>query len=441
MQKDSNYAARNYQSLSNDVYLNLGQAYYTLHDYDQSLRYMYKAINIQPNSGLEYVTIGNSLFNNHLYDEALEYYDKAIATDNNYANAYYGRGLIYYEQSNYGLALDMFNQYLSSHDISNSERFEGNLYKIYCYIYLQDYEQAEALIKYLQTDYEDSNDLEFARVKGYFYSLTKSFDETEAYYKTVKSTMADVDGQSLLGEYYYEQELYSLALKEFLGLNEKYPQHIPLQQYILYSYSALQEYEENTLKYAKLSTDINSMNTYSNDLIRIALERMNPIGDQIRSFVTNNYLYHKSTPSSLEDLKKLFPNHDMDNKNISDSVEAIRKDDDYFTYTLFEEDYDLLDEFRQIYILIDEYSASASEMLTLVLKTYLDNVTVIGIPSFGKGVGQLIYANHERKLLVYIVNHFWNVHEQNIMYTGITPDIIVDSDNLEDYLAAIPADK
>ncbi len=90
--------------------------------------------------------------------------------------------------------------------------------------------------------------------------------------------------------------------------------------------------------------------------------------------------------------------------------------------------------FKNIYIFVDEYSASASELLTLGLKTYLSNVTIVGKNTYGKGVGQTVFEDKERKLMVYLVNHYWNVREQNIMSNGITPDVYVKSNALEDYM-------
>lgn len=49
--------------------------------------------------------------------------------------------------------------------------------------------------------------------------------------------------------------------------------------------------------------------------------------------------------------------------------------------------------FNNIYVLTNENSASCSKLVTLGLKTYLDNVTVIGKRTYGKGVGQLVYKD------------------------------------------------
>ncbi|WP_158602365.1 S41 family peptidase [Cohnella endophytica] len=93
--------------------------------------------------------------------------------------------------------------------------------------------------------------------------------------------------------------------------------------------------------------------------------------------------------------------------------------------------------FKKIAILVDENTASASELLTLSLKTYLNNVTVIGRNTFGKGVGQQVFEDKPHKLMVFVVNFYWNVRQTNIMGTGIKPDIYVKGDKLESFMAAV----
>lgn len=93
--------------------------------------------------------------------------------------------------------------------------------------------------------------------------------------------------------------------------------------------------------------------------------------------------------------------------------------------------------FNHIYILVDEYSASASELVSLSLSTYLDNTTIVGAQTFGKGVGQYVYDDHDNNRLYFIVNHFWNVRQTNISDIGITPDVILKKNEINDYLFSV----
>ncbi len=94
-------------------------------------------------------------------------------------------------------------------------------------------------------------------------------------------------------------------------------------------------------------------------------------------------------------------------------------------------------EFKHIFVLTDGNSASCSELVTLGLKTYLDNVTVIGAKTFGKGVGQIGYDDKNRNLALFIVNHFWNVREINIMDKGIEPDVPVEGSGDEECMSEV----
>lgn len=92
--------------------------------------------------------------------------------------------------------------------------------------------------------------------------------------------------------------------------------------------------------------------------------------------------------------------------------------------------------FRKIGILVNENTASSAELLTLGLKTFAENVTIIGRKTAGKGAGQVIYIDRTRKFAVLLTNHYWNVLQNNIEGKGIDPDIYVD-ENDPDYSKAI----
>lgn len=93
--------------------------------------------------------------------------------------------------------------------------------------------------------------------------------------------------------------------------------------------------------------------------------------------------------------------------------------------------------FRHIFILVDENSASASELLTLGLKSYLSNVTVVGRTTYGKGVGQSVFEDPVNKVLLYVVNFYWNVKQENISDSGIKPDVYVQGNDLESFMKPV----
>lgn len=85
--------------------------------------------------------------------------------------------------------------------------------------------------------------------------------------------------------------------------------------------------------------------------------------------------------------------------------------------------------FKKIGILVNEKTASSSELLALGLKTYGENVTIIGRKTRGKGVGQIIYLDRANEYAIFLVNHYWNVLQKNIHEEGLPIDIEVGDDD------------
>jgi C-terminal peptidase prc len=93
--------------------------------------------------------------------------------------------------------------------------------------------------------------------------------------------------------------------------------------------------------------------------------------------------------------------------------------------------------FKHIYIFVNEESASSSELLTLALKTYLDNVTVIGRPTLGKGVSQKAFESKKNKYMIFLVDAYWNVNEISVSNQKIQPDIKIKGNELSHYTDAM----
>jgi tetratricopeptide (TPR) repeat protein len=96
--------------------------------------------------------------------------------------------------------------------------------------------------------------------------------------------------------------------------------------------------------------------------------------------------------------------------------------------------------FKGIYIFTNQNSASSAEFLSMGLKKFLPNVTVVGRPTSGKGVGQKVYENKAKKYMIYLVSFYWNVKEKNIQAEKIKPDIKVWRKNNDAFLNAVYKD-
>ncbi len=56
-------------------------------------------------------------------------------------------------------------------------------------------------------------------------------------------------------------------------------------------------------------------------------------------------------------------------------------------------------------------------------------------------MGQLSFEEPNKKSAYYVVNHYWNVRENNIMGVGIEPDVIVNKPSINANLKAIGINK
>ncbi len=93
--------------------------------------------------------------------------------------------------------------------------------------------------------------------------------------------------------------------------------------------------------------------------------------------------------------------------------------------------------FKRIFVLVNGNTASSSELLALGLKKYLNNVTIVGRPTVGKGVCQYAYEDRSKKYILFLVSSYWNVKEQNISGSRIMPDIEVTGTDDKAYFDAV----
>lgn len=88
-------------------------------------------------------------------------------------------------------------------------------------------------------------------------------------------------------------------------------------------------------------------------------------------------------------------------------------------------------------VLVDEYSASSSEILTIALK---DNnaATIVGTTSYGKGIVQVLIPLSDGSLYKYTYAEYYGPSGNAIHGVGITPDYIVELD--EEYQTTLISD-
>jgi carboxyl-terminal processing protease len=76
----------------------------------------------------------------------------------------------------------------------------------------------------------------------------------------------------------------------------------------------------------------------------------------------------------------------------------------------------------KVIVLINPYSASASEVLSGALKDY-QKATFVGNLSFGKGSVQVMYPLSNNDMLKVTIDHFYSPNKNTINHVGVEPDI------------------
>ena len=87
----------------------------------------------------------------------------------------------------------------------------------------------------------------------------------------------------------------------------------------------------------------------------------------------------------------------------------------------------ILNDEGEVVVLINEYSASASEILVAALKEN-DKAKVVGKTSYGKGVIQSVLELNDGSVLKLTVSEYFTPKENKINKIGIEPDYDVELD-------------
>lgn len=83
----------------------------------------------------------------------------------------------------------------------------------------------------------------------------------------------------------------------------------------------------------------------------------------------------------------------------------------------------------KISLLVNDYSASASEILTGILKEKNgDNTKIIGEKTYGKGVIQSLFQLSDGSGLKITTNEYFTPNHNKINKVGIEPDIKIEND-------------
>lgn len=437
---------------SQEAYIWCAKNYDSLGQLNESIDYMNKAINLEENSNV-LTTLGEIYLNNNMYEEGIETYYRAFEIDKsdedtifNILNILYShkryekciefangikdiinyeinlyKGDAYYELGNYKEAIKEYERALEISTIEEVYIYENILY---CYMCLQEYEDANEIATRLEEI--DNENYALIDFKDKLKQDKKPLEQQITEFMNENYLYTDIKGN--LNNQEWRSELDNKEIRSIVELVRK---------------------KEDMYTFALVGDEYKMLNEEAINDIEFKDEPQNSCYVKINNFSLNTddkfieYIDGISDGESKNLIIDLRGNSGGDTEAANNILEVLLPEcvtstliyKDGYTYNYYSEA--CFKRFKKIYVFVDEYSASASELVTLGLKTYLDNVTIIGRNTVGKGVGQYVFDDIEKGIAIFAVNHFWNVREKNIMNIGIKPDIYVQGKELNSFMQFI----
>lgn len=397
--------------------------------------------------------IGDEFAYQGYYMESIKYYDEAIRIDKNDKEAYINKMYSLYYGKRFSRCIDFGKIALN--------KFEDNYDIIFCisesYYNLSNFN--EALIWYERALNVKPNDDLILSYISYTYAMLEDYENAEKYAnEALNINRNNSTAQDVKAVIEKKQRPIEEQIKDFIKTNYLYYNKENNTDQVFKQENMPNEDISNALEAVKKTDDIFTFCIYDNyyvDYYESYLKNIEYVDYEYMKYI-RIYDFNQNTDDqfieildSIEepentiltiDLRMNGGGQTLAANNILDvllpsCVTCTLIDKDGYTYNYYSDASQI--KFEKIFIFVDEESASASELLTLGLKTFLNNVTIIGSNTYGKGVGQSVYEDKKKNLMVFLVNHYWNVREQNINNVGIAPDVHVKSEDLSYYMDVI----
>lgn len=429
----------------------LSYAYESDMDYEKAKLYAKEMVELEPTYYEGYNTFGNILIEETKYLESISHFEEAIEyayDDTPYTNLLYA----YSTAQRYSKCIKLGKQFLEEYP--NSEDINWQIG--YAYYMKNEYDAAIEYFNYV-LEIDPSSDYMHYYIAECYYNLGLNELASESLDTFLTLYPEDYDGLELeesinitnkpalsilsdLFESYYLSEYNSGLLESYTqndinedGEIEKAIQEIksPNDPYTFMVYGEDYDYftseDNNPIVHHQLESDAYyiGFNRFDYNTDHLFIEIIDEIPKSKNLVIDLRSNYGGLTDSSNNILNALLPELLIS--------QLINKEG--YTYPYYSDATQVT--FNHIYILVDGNTASASELLTLALKTYLKDVTVVGEKTYGKGVGQFVHEDAINNRLYFIVSHFWNVREHNIDGEGIMPDIELNSTDLNEYLELV----
>jgi len=438
-----------------DAYAWKAQSLLDKGDMDGAREVCDKSLSIDDNAAA-YDIKGQTYFFEYNYPEAMKHFDKAIEVDSSYEDSYLNKIYCLYQQKNYSKCIEFATS--AAAIFPNCEDipwYIGDCYSIQL--------EPEKAIEYYKKAHEinTENIGIITSIAWEYYSL-QDYEKASEYTEKAAKISADDEGVKYLKAEIDKQKLpESERIVDFVKSNYLYYDKVMNFDALANEFKAKDEVSvDDICKFIDGIRQKDDMFTFvihgeDYDLVKYEESISQVVSKQLESNI--HYVKINSFTASVSwEFKEIIDSIE----NPEDKVLVIDLRDN--TGGLTSSSTDILDyllpacttsyivyrdgymysyysdatqtKFKKILVLVNEYSASSSEILALGLKKYLNNVVIIGHPTVGKGVGQLAYEDKAKKYMIYLVSFYWNVMEENIMGKKIVPDIYVNGSSDSAYI-------
>ncbi len=401
-----------------NAYNLVGAVAYKREDYRLAYEYYNKAINLDPYFYKAHIQALNTLFNSGNYTKCINDADAFLKRFPWDRNIMFIKARCLSHQGNSVTAIDVFKDILM---LDPSNDFVTMTYIAIEYENLQDYSQSMEYAYKAQAVYAD-------------YSLLKYLIQKLEYDISTSSSQKLVD---FLRKYYlYYDDSYDLkkALDNFAAKRNNF--NLDDVKNLIEAIKS----PDDTSTMVITGSDYKNLVDFDNNSFMDVKEEWNVVNVKIKSFTNKSGIKFSEYIQSLSNTQNKTLLLDLRDNTGGLSDEANTMLDillgESNTCFLIDRDGYISIPFNKIGILVNEKTAGSSELLALGLKTYLNNVTIIGKKTMGKGTGQVLYLDRGKEYGVFLVNHYWNVKQENIHGKGILPDIAVENGE-KDYSKAI----
>lgn len=473
-----------------DPQIKIGGVDYYYGFYDESLLYFMNLVEQYPENTDLYIWVIYNYSALGQLDDAIVYYDKALDVAEITDSLHYAIAEAFVDHTLYIEAIKYFNKAIELNPFDEAAYINS----MYASFYGKRYSQTIAMGKNYKDIFPYSSS--FPWLIGESYYAQGEFSKAREYYK--KALLISPNDEVILNDIAFtyfalgEDEMVKSHIDTALKKNPENEGALYLQQLLAERQSPLNERVRNFFfdhyLYGNHSSDFEKDlsvflgSNMSNSDISLAVESIRFTDDPF-TFVlyddaydyfmeqehhdvefeeNDNLVYlklvdftsktsnrvvellddvqHKDQKVLVIDLRDNFGGqttsaNDIVDLFISDRVTSTLIDRDGHTFSYYSNASHVT--FKQVYIFTNENTASAAELLTLALKTYLNNVTIVGDKTYGKGVGQLVFEDNNERIMVFVTNHYWNVRQTNVSESSITPDVHLKSNDINDYMNVV----